>query len=58
MPHETLVSIAEAARIAGVTPATIRRWEVVGLLPARRTLGGHRRYSPTELRDMLARATP
>jgi excisionase family DNA binding protein len=54
---EPLVSITEAAHLAGVTPSTIRRWEIQGKLPtARRTLGGHRRYLASEVREALARA--
>jgi excisionase family DNA binding protein len=39
-----LVTPAEAARLAGVTPATVRRWAATGALPSYVTAGGHRRY--------------
>lgn len=39
-------SIGEAAAALGVAVATLRRWHRQGrLLPASRTLGGHRRYA-------------
>ncbi len=39
------IRIGEAARLLGVCPKTLRRWEARGwLLPAYRTPGGHRRY--------------
>ena len=43
MEHQTLVSIGEAARIAGVSSDTIRRWADTGRIPSTRTAGGHRR---------------
>jgi hypothetical protein len=39
-----IVLTAEAARIAGVVPATIRWWEKTGRLPAERTSDGTRLY--------------
>lgn len=54
MPDDPLVSIAEAARVAGVSPSTVRRWELEGKLESRRTLGGHRRYLVSEIRALLA----
>ena len=40
-----LHSIGYMARLHGVSPSTIRRWEAAGLIDkARRTLGGHRRF--------------
>jgi len=44
------VSIAIAAAHFGVSTSTMRRWERQGrLAPAKRTLGGHRRYSLEQL---------
>ena len=56
MPTDTvLVTISEAARIAGVSPSTIRRWELQGRIGApRRTLGGHRRYVLSDVEAMIA----
>jgi len=46
------VSIGEAARIAGVSISTLRRWERQGLIEPSRTLGGQRRYSVQGLRNL------
>lgn len=46
-----LISIGEAAKLLGVSPQTLRRWEREGrLLPTERTSGGQRRYDLTQLR--------
>ena len=51
-PH--LVTVSEAARIAGVSPSTIRRWELQGKIEApQRTLGGHRRYVLSDVEAMI-----
>lgn len=39
-----LVSIGEAANLAGVTVETMREWERQGKVESQRTPGGHRRY--------------
>jgi excisionase family DNA binding protein len=49
-----IVSVGEAARRLGVTPATIQRWVDRGLLHAERTPGGHRRIYVTEVRRLIA----
>lgn len=46
---EFRVTVAEAADMFGVGPATIRRWENAGLLTSRRTLGGQRRFRRADL---------
>lgn len=38
------VRIKQAAAVLGVTPETLRRWEVGGKIQAERTKGGHRLY--------------
>jgi len=48
-------SIQEAAQRLGLPVHTLRRWHEHGILTARRTEGGHRRY-PRELIDTLAAA--
>lgn len=48
-------SIQEAAEQLGLPIHTLRRWHAQGILVARRTDGGHRRY-PRELIDTLASA--
>ena len=44
-----LVPIGEAARIFGVTVATVRRWERKGKISAQRTPGGQRRFDRAEI---------
>ena len=39
----------EAARILGVSEASVKRWADSGLLPAIRTAGGHRRFQPADI---------
>ena len=48
--EKKLVKIGEAAALVGSTPATLRKWEETGeLLPARKTKGGTRYYSVSDL---------
>ena len=49
------LTASEAARRLHVTPKTVARWAAEGRLAHRRTLGGHRRYDP-ELIDQLVEA--
>ena len=51
---EELVSLAEAATIAGKSPRTIRRWISRGILPAVRS--GHGRTSPVQVPKTRLRA--
>lgn len=45
-----LVRIGKAARIIGVSVATLRRWETTGdLMPAEKTSGGTRYYRMEDL---------
>jgi excisionase family DNA binding protein len=49
------ISVGAAAEILGVSISTLRRWEKEGLLlPAYRTLGGHRRYDSEFLLDLFS----
>ncbi|MFI2764542.1 TioE family transcriptional regulator [Streptomyces echinatus] len=46
------LSIGDLARRLGVTAATLRNWEAVGILtPAREPVTGHRSYGATDVRD-------
>jgi excisionase family DNA binding protein len=45
---------SEVADLLHVSPKTIRRWAKEGRLPFLRTLGGHRRYSEAEIRQLIA----
>jgi excisionase family DNA binding protein len=49
------LTASEAARRLNVSPKTVARWASEGRLAHRRTLGGHRRYDP-ELIDQLVAA--
>jgi excisionase family DNA binding protein len=53
-PADDLVAIGEAARIAGVSIDTLRRWEVNGRLNAIRLPGGHRRFRVCDLTAITA----
>jgi putative resolvase len=50
-----LVQIGEAARIAGVSVSTLRRWDSDGVLVPVRTPGGRRRYRVAEVLATLQR---
>ena len=49
------VSIGEAAKELGVTPETLRRWEVEGKIQVERTPKGHRRYDLASLHHITPR---
>lgn len=55
-PHadtEILLTPAEVATLFRVDPKTVTRWAKAGKLSSIRTLGGHRRYRESEVRDLL-----
>ena len=55
-PEQHLVlTVAEVAERLGVPLRTVRHWSDIGYLPARRTPGGQRRYSPTEIEAFASR---
>lgn len=49
------MSIGRAAKEIGVSPETLRRWEVAGKIQVERTPGGHRRYDLAGLRGLTPR---
>ena len=51
---EALLTPAEVASLFRVDPKTVTRWANTGKLPSLRTLGGHRRYRESEVRNLLA----
>lgn len=55
------LNISAAARYLGVSIDTLRRWDKSGKLPAQKSKGGHRYYSPADLelfkRDTFALVT-
>ena len=50
-----LLTPAEVATLFRVSPKTVTRWARSGKLTALRTLGGHRRFRKTEVKDLLER---
>jgi excisionase family DNA binding protein len=50
---EVMYSSLEAARLLGVTTRTIQIWADSGVLPARKTSGGHRRFQESVLEAFL-----
>lgn len=48
-----MLTTTEAAEVANVTPSTIKRWADDGVLPVRRTPGGHRRFSRHDVEACL-----
>ncbi len=51
---DKLMSIAEAAKILGVHPLTLRNWAEKGQITCFRTPGGHRRFRRRDLSNFLA----
>lgn len=49
-----LLLSADAARLAGVTPATVRAWERDGKLNASRTPSGVRLFRRTDVEEIVA----
>lgn len=53
-PTNALLTPAEVAAAFRVDPKTVTRWAKAGKLRSIRTLGGHRRYLESEVREMLS----
>jgi excisionase family DNA binding protein len=51
--YEPLLTPAEVAHIFRVDPKTVQRWGEQGRLSSLRTLGGHRRFRESEVRELL-----
>lgn len=54
--EDDLLTPSEAAAIFRVDPKTVARWAETGKLSSIRTLGGHRRYSSSEIQALLTHA--
>lgn len=54
-PDLKLLTPADAAKRLVVSPITLRLWAEKGLIQARTTLGGHRRYPLSEVNRVLQR---
>jgi excisionase family DNA binding protein len=50
---EKLLTPAEVASMFRVDPKTVTRWAKAGKLSSIRTLGGHRRYRESEIRELI-----
>ena len=51
---DKMMSIQEASKMLGVTVKTLKLWDIEGKLKAKmRTVGGHRRYSFSDLEVFL-----
>lgn len=55
---EVLLTPAEVAALFRVDPKTVTRWAKAGKLNAIRTLGGHRRYRESEVKQYLGGTIP
>ncbi len=53
----SLLTPAEVASLFRVDPKTVTRWAKSGKLSSIRTLGGHRRYRESEVRELLTSGT-
>ena len=56
--QENLLTPAEVATLFRVDPKTVTRWAKAGKLTSIRTLGGHRRYKESEVKELLNATTP
>ena len=56
--QEVLLTPAEVAKLCRVDPKTVTRWAKAGKLTSIRTLGGHRRYKESEVKELLKATTP
>lgn len=44
-----VLTVQEAATVVGVSTRTLRKYDRLGILPSKRTPGGHRRYDLEQL---------
>jgi excisionase family DNA binding protein len=51
---DALLTPSEVAAMFRVNPKTVTRWARAGKISAIRTLGGHRRFRASEIRQFLA----
>ena len=55
---EPLLTPSEVATLFRVDPKTVTRWAKAGKLASIRTLGGHRRYRESEVKELLGDVIP
>jgi len=53
MADNELLTPGEVAEMFRVNPKTVTRWARSGKIAAVRTLGGHRRFRASEIRQLL-----
>jgi len=53
---EDLLTPSEVAAMFRVNPKTVTRWARAGRISYIKTLGGHRRFKASEIRNLLAAA--
>lgn len=58
MDDDDLLLPGEVARIFRVDAKTVARWTRLGLLPCKRTIGGHRRFRAADVRAALDTPPP
>jgi excisionase family DNA binding protein len=51
--QDKLLTPAEVAAMFRVDPKTVTRWAKAGKLTSIKTLGGHRRYKESEVKELL-----
>ena len=51
--QEKLLTPSEVAAMFRVDPKTVTRWAKAGKLTSIKTLGGHRRYKESEVKELL-----
>jgi len=49
----TMLNVAQVATLLGLGKQTVRRLSEDGVIPCTRTFGGHRRYDPQVVRNLL-----
>lgn len=52
---QDLLPIGKAARYAGISKSTLRRYTAAGHITPRRTIGGHTRYAVEDLNALRER---
>jgi len=54
LQRDRWLTLGQACRLLGVDESTLRRWADSGQVHAFRTLGGHRRFAESDVRELLA----
>lgn len=55
LPDDFLLKPAEVAKLFRVDPKTVTRWAKSGRLPSLHTMGGHRRFRVSDIRQHLSK---